>query len=50
MSCKTPRSALKDERRVAPNMGDYQRARAEFSWAAARLELAGLPDGGLIIG
>jgi len=31
-------------------MGDYERARAEFSWAAARLELAGLPDGGLNIG
>jgi acetyl-CoA synthetase len=34
---------------VAPNMLDYELARAEFSWASARGELAGLPDGGLNI-
>jgi acetyl-CoA synthetase len=34
---------------VAPNMPDYDRARAEFSWAAARAQLAGLPRGGLNI-
>ena len=34
---------------VAPNMPDYDRARAEFSWAAARAQLAGLPGGGLNI-
>ena len=28
-----------------PELGDYERARAEFSWAAARRELDGLPDG-----
>jgi acetyl-CoA synthetase len=33
----------------APNMLDYDRARAEFSWAAARARLAGLPAGGLNI-
>jgi acetyl-CoA synthetase len=33
----------------APNMPDYDRARAEFSWAAARGRLAGLPGGGLNI-
>ena len=33
----------------APNMPDYDRARAEFSWAAARARLAGLPGGGLNI-
>jgi acetyl-CoA synthetase len=31
-------------------MPDYERARAEFSWAGARDELAGLPGGGLNIG
>ena len=30
---------------VPPNMPDYERARAEFSWAAARAALAGLPRG-----
>jgi acetyl-CoA synthetase len=29
----------------APNLGDYERARASFSWAAARAELDGLPHG-----
>jgi len=32
---------------AAPNMPDYERARAEFSWTAARSRLAGLPGGGL---
>jgi len=31
------------------NMADYERACAEFSWAEARRELAGLPGGGLNI-
>jgi len=30
---------------IPPNMPDYERARAEFSWAAARALLDGLPDG-----
>jgi acetyl-CoA synthetase len=30
---------------VAPNVGDWARARAEFSWEAARDALDGLPDG-----
>jgi len=30
---------------VVPNMSDYERARAEFSWKAARRELDGLPGG-----
>jgi acetyl-CoA synthetase len=34
---------------VAANMPDYDQARAEFSWAVARAELAGLPAGGLNI-
>jgi acetyl-CoA synthetase len=34
---------------AASNMPDYDRARAEFSWAAARARLAGLPAGGLNI-
>ena len=33
----------------APNLTDYAAARAAFSWADARAELAGLPDGGLNI-
>ncbi|MBL8258444.1 MAG: acetate--CoA ligase [Candidatus Competibacteraceae bacterium] len=32
-----------------PQLIDYASARAGFSWAAARAELAGLPDGGLNI-
>ena len=35
---------------LRPNMPDYDRARADFSWAMARMELAGLPGGGLNIG
>ena len=31
--------------RVAPNLDDYARACAEFSWDAARRELDGLPGG-----
>lgn len=34
---------------VAPNMPDYELARAEFSWSSARAQLAGLPGGGLNI-
>ena len=29
----------------APNLADYEQACAEFSWAKARLQLEGLPDG-----
>ena len=32
-----------------PNLGDYAAMRQGFSWAAARAELDGLPDGGLNI-
>ena len=35
--------------KVAPNLLDYQRERASFSWDAARRELDGLPAGGLNI-
>jgi acetyl-CoA synthetase len=31
--------------RVAPNLVDYEQARAVFSWEAARRQLAGLPEG-----
>jgi acetyl-CoA synthetase len=31
---------------IAPNVDDYARARAAFTWAAARAELDGLPDAG----
>ncbi|MBL9035240.1 MAG: AMP-binding protein, partial [Rhodospirillaceae bacterium] len=34
----------------APRMSDYGQARAGFSWADARGQLAGLPGGGLNIG
>jgi acetyl-CoA synthetase len=30
---------------TAPNLGNYAEARAQFSWAAARRELDGLPGG-----
>ena len=33
----------------APNLVDYEAARAGFSWEAARAELEGLPGGGLNI-
>jgi acetyl-CoA synthetase len=36
-----PRSSL----RVPPNLADYSRERAAFSWVAARRELDGLPGG-----
>ncbi|WP_055558053.1 acetate--CoA ligase [Streptomyces sp. NBRC 110028] len=35
--------------RVMPNLTDYDRARAEFSWSRACAALAGLPGGGLNI-
>ena len=34
-----------DDLVVAPNLQDYERARAEFSWAIARSALDGLPGG-----
>jgi acetyl-CoA synthetase len=34
---------------VQPNLVDYDKARAGFSWEALRKELGGLPDGGLNI-
>jgi hypothetical protein len=34
---------------LAPNMADYDHARAQFSWSAARAELAGLRGGRLNI-
>ncbi|WNF00751.1 acetate--CoA ligase [Streptomyces luomodiensis] len=34
---------------VTPNLTDYDRARAEFTWSRARAALAGLPSGGLNI-
>ena len=37
------------EGHVPPNMRDYEYARAHFSWAQARGELAGLPGGALNI-
>jgi acetyl-CoA synthetase len=41
-SISKPRSGWK----VVPNLVDYERTRAEFSWAAARRALDGLPGGG----
>ncbi len=41
--CKQPLVGL------PPGMPDYERARAEFSWEAARADLAGLPGGALNI-
>ncbi|HEX5567944.1 MAG TPA: acetate--CoA ligase [Streptomyces sp.] len=35
--------------RLPPNLGDYGRARREFTWRQARERLAGLPGGGLNI-
>ena len=34
---------------VQPNLVDYDKARADFSWEAIRKELSGLPNGGLNI-
>ncbi len=34
---------------LSPNLGDYAAVRAGFSWAKARAELDGLPNGGLNI-
>ena len=50
LSASSPGAILKPSAAgAAPNMPDYDRARAEFSWAAARSRLAGLPGGGLNI-
>lgn len=38
-----------DAGKPTPNLGDYQQARASFTWEAARGELDGLPQGGLNI-
>ena len=35
----------KREANPPPNLGDYERAYANFTWDAARAELSGLPDG-----
>jgi acetyl-CoA synthetase len=35
--------------RIAPNLVDYEGAMRDFSWAGARRDLDGLPDGGLNI-
>jgi acetyl-CoA synthetase len=48
MAWSTILKSAKD-RAVAPNLEDYERARATFSWAEARRELDGLPAGGLNI-
>jgi acetyl-CoA synthetase len=37
------------DRRLPPNLADYDGERARFSWKAARTALAGLPGGGLNI-
>ena len=40
-----PPAALMDRMMgLAPNLDDYDRVRATFTWAAARAELEGLPD------
>ncbi len=44
MTWETIRKSPKPSR-VAPNLADYSRACAEFSWDAARRELDGLPGG-----
>jgi acetyl-CoA synthetase len=52
MRVKVPFNLIEEKIRrapFAPNMPDYVRARAEFSWDAARAQLAGLPGGGLNI-
>ena len=36
--------------RVVPNLFDYEKTRAAFSWESIRAELSGLPGGGLNIG
>jgi acetyl-CoA synthetase len=36
---------IRDGWAVSPNLTDYERMRADFSWQAAQAELAGLPDG-----
>jgi acetyl-CoA synthetase len=49
MSPNTLRSHCVHPGRPAPNLGDYERLRKEFSWEKARQELDGLPAGGLNI-
>ena len=52
MAAESAPPRMKEERPTrtpVANMPDYQRARAKFSWDAARARLAGLPGGGLNI-
>ncbi|MBI2997277.1 MAG: hypothetical protein HYY46_02280, partial [Deltaproteobacteria bacterium] len=35
----------KDRWKTTPNLIDYDRTQAEFSWEASQRELDGLPDG-----
>jgi acetyl-CoA synthetase len=51
MADQAPRHTIDEQPRaaLAPNMADYDEARAQFSWTAARADLAGLPGGGLNI-
>ena len=47
-----PRPAIRkrpDAGSAPPNLVDYERARADFTWERARLALDGLPNGGLNI-
>jgi acetyl-CoA synthetase len=44
MSCQTITKARRQPSQI-PNLVDYQKACADFSWTKARLELDGLPDG-----
>jgi acetyl-CoA synthetase len=44
-----PIAKPRDGWKVVPNLLDYERTRAEFSWDAARRMLDGLPGGGLNI-
>ncbi len=39
----------REDLHVAPNLVDYESARAAFTWDDARRELSGLPGGGLNI-
>lgn len=46
MTCWEPIRKSATELRAQPNLADYETARQQFSWEAARCELNGLPTGG----
>ena len=46
LTTRWPAITKREHWRVSPNLIDYERTKSEFSWAKARADLSGLPNGG----